>query len=208
MKRTNILLALASMLLFAACKKNDAPQTLQYQLVADSSRATWRGYLRTGYFNEGSILVESQNIQVTNGKVESGSFQMPLSGLKNFNLPTDSLKELLIHHLQSPDFFNMALHPNLSFKIGAVTGYSGGVPGAVAGANYTVKGELSILGKPLEISFPARISISGNKLYVAASLKVDRTRWGMTYASDPALPDEQYIMPEMAIELNLQGIRK
>ncbi|MVM41678.1 hypothetical protein GO730_35090 [Spirosoma sp. HMF3257] len=61
---------------------------------------------------------------------------MPLSSIKNVNLPTDSLKQLLIHHLQSEDFFNMALYPDLSYTITRVAPYNGS--GGVAGANYQV----------------------------------------------------------------------
>lgn len=209
MKNTPIAVALSVLLLATACKKDEAtthPQT--YQLVTDSSTARWKGFQRTGYFNEGSLRVEGKDIRVENGMVTGGTFQMPLSSLVNFNLPLDSLKHLLIHHLQSPDFFNMALHPNLTYEIKRTEKYSGKDTTAIAGANYTVYGNLTMLGKPLEVTFPARITLTDKRMQVAAKVVVDRTRWGMNYAADPALPDDKYILPNMQIELALQGERK
>lgn len=209
MRNTPIAVALSVLLLATACKKDEATTTPQtYQLVADSSTARWKGFQRTGYFNEGSLRVEGKDIRVENGVVTGGTFQMPLSSLVNFNLPLDSLKHLLIHHLQSPDFFNMALHPNLTYEIKRTEKYSGKDTTAVAGANYTVYGNLTMLGKPLEVAFPARITLTEKRMQVAAKMAVDRTRWGMNYAADPALPDDKYILPNMQIELTLQGERK
>lgn len=205
MKHTKITWAFALLLLAGACKKNEEQPVKKYVLVADSSTAHWKGFLRNGYFNEGTLQVECPNIQVANGVVRSGTFKMPLSSLKNLNLPTEDLKEQLIHHLQSPDFFNMALHPNVTFRISSVQQYSGGNPEAVLDANYSVTGDLTLLGKPLAISFPARIHTEGKDMRIAAFIKVDRTQWGMNYASADSLADDQYIMPEMEIQLQLKA---
>ncbi|HUC82682.1 MAG TPA: YceI family protein [Flavisolibacter sp.] len=206
MRKTNFLLALAALLLLTSCKKNET-NSENYQLVAGASVAKWKGFLRTGYFNEGSLNVESENIRMSGDLVKSGTFVMPLSSIENFNLPTEALKEQLIHHLQSADFFNMVLHPNLSFTIENVKYHSDNDPESIADANFFVSGQLTMLGKSLPVSFPARIEKNGNQLHIAAKLKVDRTKWGMNYAADPALPDDQYILPEIEIELDLTAER-
>lgn len=208
MKRAHMTLVLLALLFTMGCKKNNEEVSGEkYQLVAESSKATWKGYLRTGYFNEGTIQVESADIIVSDGIIKSGNFLMPLSSLTSTNLPPD-LQIELIHHLQSPDFFNMLLYPNVSFTFQQVVPYTGGDPDAVTGANFVATGLLSMLGKPLPVSFPARIIVEDGELYVTANVKVDRTKWGMTYAADPNLPDEDYIMPEIDIALDLKGIKK
>lgn len=179
------------------------PSALSYQLDETKSVAEWRGYLRTGYFNEGAVNVQSQNLLVHEGKVISGSFTIPVSSIVNVNLPTDSIKHLLVHHLQGPDFFNMAMHPNLTYTITNVTPYVG--TGGVMGANYQVNGSLMMLGQTNSLSFPARIELINHQIIVDASLKVDRTKWGMTYASDPSLPADGQILPDIDIHLKLTG---
>lgn len=196
------------LLLAGACKKNEEQPVKKYALITEASTAKWKGFLRSGYFNEGTLSVSCENIQVANGVVRSGTFKMPLSSLKNINLPTDGLKEQLIHHLQSPDFFNMALYPNLTFRISSVQSYKGGHPYAVANANYAVTGDLTMLGQSHAISFPAAIVLTGKDMDVAAKIKVDRTQWGMHYAADPSLPDSLHILPDMEIELKLKGVKQ
>jgi polyisoprenoid-binding protein YceI len=187
-----------------SCTDHDV-NTTTYALDETASIAEWKGYLRTGFFNEGSIAVESQNLTVREGKVHSGSFTIPLASIVNFNQPTEELRHALVHHLQSPDFFNMALHPNLEFNITGVTPYSGSGDGIIDGANFLVSGNLTMLGKPVSISFPAKIDISGNLFRAEGTLKVDRTQWGINFATDPALPDEQAIKNDISIRLNLTG---
>ncbi len=184
----------------------DTPGADNYQLDEQKSVAEWKGYLRTGYFNEGAITVKSDRLTVEDGKVTGGSFTIPLSSIVNFNLPVDSIKHQLVHHLQSPDFFDMATHPNLTYVIASVSPYTGseGVPGAT----HLVSGELTMLGKSNPVVFPAKIVVSNGQLSVDATLKVDRTKWGMNYAADPNLPADQNILPDMDIHLKLAGKQK
>ena len=189
------------------CTDHDPVTSSTYKLD-DKSVAEWRGYLKTGYFNEGTINVESENLVIKDGKVFSGSFTIPMSSIVNINLPTEELKHQLVHHLQSPDFFDMALHPNATFNIADIKPYSGSNADDVPGANYLVNGTLNILGKSNPISFPAKIDVAGSLLHAEGNVKFDRTKFGITFASDPALPAENYIEPLISIHLKLSGHKK
>jgi polyisoprenoid-binding protein YceI len=204
MKKVTLLGALALATLVWNCKPGPVDPTVDaYRLDDTKSVAEWKGSLRTGYFNDGAVTVKSDQLMVQDGKVTGGSFTIPVSSIVNFNLPTDAVKQQLVHHLQSADFFNMALHPNITYAITSVTPYSGGE--GVAGANYQVNGNLTILGKTEALNFPAKIQVMNNQLAAEATLKVDRTKWGVNYASDSSLPDENYIMPNIDIHLKLAG---
>lgn len=205
MKKQFILLFAASTLLWNCTDHVGLPT---YELDETKSIAEWKGYLKTGYFNEGSIAVRSTSISVSEGKITGGSFTIPLSSILNFNLPTPEVKQELIHHLQSADFFNMALHPNLKFEITGVTTYSGTGTDVVDGANYQVSGMLTMLGKANLIGFPARIAFNGDNVTVEAKLGVDRTRWGILYATDTSKPAEAIIEPVIDIHLKLTGHKK
>lgn len=195
----------AATILAASCSKDD-PKTQHYEVSVTHSQATWKGYLRTGYFNEGTLSIESTGIEVSNGVITKGVFDMPLSSLKNLNLPEEQ-KPVLIGHLQSADFFHMVLYPSLKFVIGKVTAYKGGDSTAIAGANYRVEGELNMLGVDKPVAFPARIVINDETLEVDADVVIDRTRWGMTYATADTLPDEHFIEPEVSVRLHITGSR-
>ncbi|MCF2446828.1 YceI family protein [Dyadobacter sp. CY345] len=203
MKKKILLLTAASAFL-CNCTDHDLQNPDRFSLNPQSV-AEWKGFLKTGYFNNGTIKVESDDIKVENGKVTGGSFNIPVSSIINLNLPTDEIKEQLVHHLQSPDFFNMALHPNVRYEITDVLPYSATKEGDVVGANYWINGTLTILGRQNPVSFPAKIVLSGNFLSVEANLKFDRTKWGITYASDPDLAPENYIEPMIEVHLQLSA---
>jgi polyisoprenoid-binding protein YceI len=66
----------------------------------------------------------------SNGHIKDGSFVIPIASIKNFDLP-DEVKPQHLQHLESPDFFNMALHPNATFQITKVQPYSKAEDGAI-----------------------------------------------------------------------------
>lgn len=188
--------------LLSACKKDNDHRVVNYQ-INSASVAKWKGYLKTGYFNNGTIGVVCKDLKVQDGKVKSGSFVLPLSTIENENLPTDSLKHVLVHHLQTKDFFNMAFHPELRFEITAV-----GVSKDPAVGNFVVNGQLTMVGVTRPISFPAKITIADKHISILADIAVDRTKWGIDFATDPALPDEARIMDNIDIHLDLSGSAK
>ena len=197
------LLTLAALL--TSCTDHDAPTRATNYHLNETSVAEWKGFLKTGYFNEGSIEVESNSLVIEGGKVKSGAFTLPLASIVNFNLPTDELKHQLVHHLQSADFFNMALHPNVTFEIMSVAPFSGSSAGVVSGANFEVTGHLTLLGKSNPVTFPARIDLTGESFKLEALTQFDRTLWGMNYATEPGLPDEASIKPGIEVHLKLSG---
>ncbi|KAA0993666.1 YceI family protein [Dyadobacter aurulentus] len=174
----------------------------------DTSIAQWKGHLKTGFFNEGSIAVKSESFVIEDSKVKSGTFTIPVSSIVNFNQPTKELKQALVHHLQSPDFFNMVLHPNVKFEITSVTPSSESGDGIISGANHKVTGNLTMLGNTRPLSFLARISINGDNFSMEALAPFDRTLWGINYATEPGLPDEASIKPVVDVHLKLSGKRK
>lgn len=203
MKKTITTCFWSAMILMAACKKTNQRGETQYKLNSNSV-VEWKGTMDNG-FNNGSFDISEDHIIVKQGKITGGSFVFPIVSIKNFNLP-DSLKEQLLHHLKSADFFNMALYPEASFSITKVQPYPGGIPDAIAGANYLIGGNFTMLGKTNAISFPADINITGNKLSVEAKFEIDRTKWGMHYASDPDAG--LYIHKDVQLYFKLSGERK
>jgi polyisoprenoid-binding protein YceI len=206
MKKKFLLLAAIPAFLWN-CTDHDLASSTQFKLNPQSV-AEWKGFLKTGYFNNGTIQVASDDILVQDGKVKGGSFTIPVSSIVNLNLPTEQIKEQLVHHLQSPDFFNMVLHPDVTYKIKDISPYSGAKPGEVSGANYWVNGDLTMLGKTHAMPFPAKIVIAGNLLSVEGLVKFDRTKWGITFATAPDLAPENYIEPLVEVHLQLSGEKK
>ncbi|QMU28338.1 YceI family protein [Adhaeribacter radiodurans] len=197
------LLFINVLLLLSSCKHTE-PEAKETYVLDNNSVAEWKGS-SPALFHEGDFSVSSTNLKVVNAKIKSGTFTIPIASIRNFDL-SEEVKPQLLNHLKSPDFFNLALYPEASFTIVQVTPYTGKESTAIIGANYLVNGNFTLLGKTNSISFPAKININNKKLTAEATFTLDRTKWGMNYAADPAL-GEHHILPAVSIHLLLNGHR-
>lgn len=170
----------------------------QYKVDEQLSVVNWKGYLREGG-NNGTIQVKGDLTATDEGKVVKGNFAMPLSTLADLNLPNEELKEQLVHHLQGPDLFNMGMYPEIRFTVKEMLKDNDG---------HILNGDLEFLGKSNDISFPVIVSIEGDMLHLQGKVRIDRTRWGLNYATDINAPDGQYIRPDIDLELELTAHRQ
>lgn len=189
-------------LLAVSCKKNDSV-SFAYEL-SDTSVAEWDGHA-SDHSNQGLFEVTGSFTTTPNGVIKEGTFVIPIASIDNYNLP-EELKPQLLEHLKSPDFFNVLVHPTAQFVITKVQPYTGGVAGAIEGANYLLTGDFTMVGQTHPVSFPARISYAGQKITANATFKLDRTKWGMTSYTDPS--QGLYIYPEVDMHLDIEANRK
>jgi polyisoprenoid-binding protein YceI len=75
-------------------------------------------------------------------------------------------------HLRSPDFFFVALHPEVRFKSTRITGLGNG--------DVHVSGELEAAGASVPLAFDASVSVIDGELEVEATMTVDQGRFGMS----------------------------
>ena len=189
------LFILSAVLYCISCGDDDVNREM-YDLDESVSTIEWKGY-SPNLFHVGSFSVTGQNMEVVDGILKNGSFTIPISSIKNFDLP-DDIKPILLDHLKSADFFNMAIHPNAKFKITKVTANTN----SSKDNKFTIIGDFTMLSQTHSISFPAIIKLEGNKLKLDAQFEINRTQWGMNYAADPAL-GEHHILPNVDIKLDI-----
>ncbi|AHM58702.1 hypothetical protein D770_02150 [Flammeovirgaceae bacterium 311] len=173
-----------------------------YVIDEEVSGVEWRGSGPADSHN-GAFSITGQQIEVVQDKIKEASFIIPIASIRNFDLP-DHLKPVLLEHLKSPDFFNMLDYPEASFTFNKMLPLTKPGEGAVAGANAMIEGDFTLLGITLPVLFPAKVEVIGEQLTVEAKLKIDRTRWGMNYAADPAL-GEHHIYPHVDLHLKLSA---
>lgn len=200
------LIFLTLLTLFSFISRLYSPETQTYNYALDESKSVieWFG-ASPNTSHQGSFAVTSAGIQVENGTIKSGTFTIPIASIKNFDLPK-TIKPVLLKHLKSKDFFNMALYPEASFALIQAEPLVQASVGAVAGANVLVTGNFTMLGQTHPITFPARIDMQHDAIAVEAIFKLDRTKWGMTYAADPASKN-RHIYPEVDIHLKIAANR-
>ncbi|MEQ7798643.1 YceI family protein [Pedobacter sp. ASV1-7] len=202
MKRILLGIIIPGFLMVASCGK-EIEKTETYKINESASVIEWKGSA-TDHFHIGSFKVSGVLVAGADGKVKSGDFTIPISSIENFDLQ-DAVKQQLLDHLKSADFFNMAIHPNAKFHFTKSDRYYGKDEEAIAGANYLLTGDFTMLGQTHPISFLAKITTNKESLFVEANFKIDRTKWGMMMDSDPEKP--LYIFPDVNIKLRLALIK-
>lgn len=185
-------------IVFQRCQGNDMVDI--YTIDSENSIINWQGHT-TAYTNTGTLKFLANDIKAEKGRIKSGTITIPLSTITNNNQP-EELQPVVIDQLKSGAFFNFFLYPTIEFKIREVELLSGIHPSAVSGANWWVRGDMTMLGQTHQVSFPAKIKFYGNDMEVEAKFSIDRTKWGMHFGNDPTLGEHQ-ILP--IVDLHLSG---
>lgn len=190
-------------ILLCGCEKETRHGYNRFALNEDS-KILWKGSLRNGDFNEGVLDIKGGHFGMENNKISEASFIIPVSSIINTNLPSQELKNELVDHLKGLDFFNMVVHPNITYKlISATASY----PYGPSGTNYLISGELTVLGITKTMDIPATVNIHQNKINIKADFKINRTDFGMSYKTANELNDAEWISPEVSLAFDLTAQR-
>ena len=135
-----------------------------FTIDAGNSKVRWDAAKVTGEHNglvnlkDGSLSVDGYNL--------TGMFTVDMTSISVVDIPADNeMNGKLAGHLKSPDFFSVEEHPSAMFKITKTS------PKKVtedSKANYLVTGNLTIKGITHEVTFPAVVTVDGNKLTAEA----------------------------------------
>lgn len=139
------------------------------KVKTESSKIVWKGYKVTGS-HEGTINMSTGSLTFKNDKLTDGLFVIDMTTITNTDMQGE-YKGKLEGHLKADDFFGVAKYPTAKLDFTKVKS---------EGKNsYTVSGNLTIKDKTNPVTFT--MSIYGNK--ATASLKIDRTAFGVQYGS-------------------------
>lgn len=164
------------------------------QINTSKSKIEWKAYKVTGSHN-GTVTVKSGYLNFDDNQLSGGSITIDMTTINTTDL-SGKAKKGLDGHLKSPDFFGVEKHQTSALNFTKVKS---------TGSNaYEVTANLTIKGITKKVNF--LISINGSK--ATASLKVDRTKFGIKYGSssffdnlkDKAIYDEFDLVAEL--ELN------
>jgi polyisoprenoid-binding protein YceI len=162
-------------------------------ITSENSKVEFTGSKVTGK-HDGGFKTFTGNIDLVNSKPEESqvSFEIEMSSVFT---DTDGVTK----HLQTPDFFDVAKYPKASFASTKV------VADTAKGAdNYTVTGDLTIHGTSKSVTFPAKITVSADKVGVESEFVINRKDFGIAYAGKA----DDLIRDEVVLRLNLNPTRK
>ncbi len=200
MKKVQLLILGAGVIfattLFTACGGNKTVETKEEQTVAvgagdavyainhEESVITWTGKKSVvASSHTGAIKTNEGSITVDGGVITAGKFVLDMASITNSDLTDEKANANLVGHLQSADFFDVAVHPTATFEI---TSASKLEQVDTLNNNYKIAGNLTIKGITKNIEFPANVTIENGVLTAKADFAIDRTQWEVKYGSGTA----------------------
>lgn len=183
-----------------------------YAVDAATSKVDWKAFHKGGFAPRwGTLSVKSGEVAATDGEVTAGDFVIDMTSLKvDPASVTEKDKNAadLEGHLKNADFFDVEKNPTAEFKITKVTNLEGTAENAVEGANKTVSGNLTLLGKSLNVSFPAKVAVVGGNVTLQAKFTVNRADWGIKFGTSEADPAEWMISKDIEIGVDVKAAKK
>ncbi len=110
-------------------------------------------------------------------------------------------------HLKNADFFDVEKNPTAAFKITNVAALDPAATGAIEGANKTVSGNLTLKGKSLNVSFPAKVTVANGTASIQAKFTVNRADWDIKFGTSEADPAEWMISKDIEIGINVNAAK-
>lgn len=217
MKKIILSLALVATLAIASCNNTQKNSTKEsqtteisqrensneqeiYKVDTQQSLVNWAGS-KPGKTHTGTISLSQGEIEVEKGMISSASFTIDMSTINVTDLQGDE-KQMLEGHLKgtskpenSDHFFNITQFPTASFSLTKFDGKN-------------VFGNLTIKGKTKEISFPAKVSTSGEVLSLESEkFNINRVDFGVNYASKSVFDSlkDKFINDEIEIQVSLKA---
>ncbi|KFF01522.1 YceI family protein [Chryseobacterium luteum] len=223
MKKLSVIALVGVGLLAASCTKEksaDTVATATEQKVAESkgevlavdvatSVVNWKAFHKGGMAPRwGTLNVKSGDLSIEGGQLAAGNFVIDMNSIK---VDPASVTEKdkkpgdLEAHLKNTDFFDTAKNPTSDFKITSVADLKDAPKDAVAGANKTVSGNLTLSGKTMNVTFPAKVDVTDSSASVQAKFTVNRADWGIKFGTSEADPAEWMISKDIEIAVDVKA---
>ncbi|REC79883.1 YceI family protein [Chryseobacterium elymi] len=220
MKKLSVIALVGIGLLAASCTKEKSADIATEQTVAESkgevlavdvatSVVNWKAFHKGGMAPRwGTLSVKSGDLSVEEGQLTAGNFVIDMNSIKVDPASVtekDKKPADLEAHLKNPDFFDTAKNPTSDFKITSVADLKEAPADAVAGANKTVSGNLTLSGKTMNVTFPAKVDVTEGSASVQAKFTVNRADWGIKFGTSEADPAEWMISKDIEIAVDVKA---
>ncbi|MBV8256080.1 MAG: YceI family protein [Chitinophaga sp.] len=145
-----------------------------FQVDAKQSKLNWVGKKVTGQ-HSGTINIAAGTLLLENNVLKSGNFSLDTRSIAVTDIKDADGNAKLLGHLKADDFFSVEKYPSADFVITSLKSNGNGA--------YDITGNLTIKGITNPITFPANVTVNGNKLVAKANITVDRTKYNIKYGS-------------------------
>lgn len=219
-----MILAFAAGSFMISCKDSNADQSTTqaeqevavetgttYTLDEANSSLKWKAYHKGGLDPRFGTLKSTGTISAENGTVTGGSFVIDINSLKtdsaSVNVATTGGKTAadLDGHLKNADFFEVDKYPTAKFEITKLAAFDASKDKSnIADANFMVSGNLTLKDKTVNVTFPAKVTVTETDVDLISKFTINRQDWGLTYGAEGDVKDWG-ISQEVDIELNVKA---
>ena len=170
----------------------------KHNLTVDASTSVinWIGY-KIGGDHAGTIKLESGSISIDGDKILSGSFTINMNSIQNTDMDEGKMRDQLVAHLKSEDFFDVSKYPTATFDITSAN--------KLDSNNYMIEGNLKMKDVTKNISFEVQITKNEKGVYTAVSnvFVINRTEWNVNYGSKNVFKDLKDAVIKDDVEIKL-----
>lgn len=140
------------------------------------SKVSWKGSKGIKMLGEhyGNIEIENAKVDISEGQIKKAEIEIDMSTITNEDLD-GGLKDTLIGHLKSGDFFDVENHKTAKFTSNKVK--------LLAKDKYQIDGHLTIKGIKKPISFVGKYTEANGKHKLTGNFVFDRTDYKIQYGS-------------------------
>jgi polyisoprenoid-binding protein YceI len=182
-----------------------------YAVNLETSKVDWKAFHKGGFAPRwGTLAIQSGEISLADGELAAGDFVIDMQSLKvdpKSVTEKDKNYSELETHLKSKDFFDVEKNPTADFKITSVADLKDAAD-AIPGANKTISGNLTLKGKALNVTFPAKVAVTDNAVTIQAAFTVNRTDWDIKFGTSEGDPAEWMISKDIEIGVDVKAEKK
>ncbi|HVX52096.1 MAG TPA: YceI family protein [Chitinophagaceae bacterium] len=159
------------------------------------SVVTWKGWsVGGGYI--GYVYISKGELMIENGQLAGGTVEVDMNTIDE----KTHVEKKLIHHLKSPDFFDVEKFPFSTIVITRAA--------SINGETKKVTGNLTIKGITNPVTFPAKIEVKSGIVNASGKLVIDRTKWDIRYRSGKFYDNLANNTISDSIEFNIKIVAK
>lgn len=176
---------------FSTCINAQVKEKEVFDMNTGNSTLQWKGSSLFSFGEHyGTVLFKKGHLDISHGRISGGKFIIDMNTIVN----TDGeYSEGLIMHLKDKDFFDVFNYVTSMLEITHVE--------YIEEKSVKITADLTIKGVTNSISFIGEINSDKGKL--STSFIIDRTRWGITFASKSITNIKEHILSD-AIEFEAE----
>jgi polyisoprenoid-binding protein YceI len=145
-----------------------------FKAQPDKTVIYWHGE-KVGGEHDGNIKLKSGELVMSGNKPVSGNVVIDMTTITNSDISNDGMRERLVNHLKSDDFFGVEKFPEARFDITGSEVNDGG--------SIKLMGNLTIKGISEPVEFISSMESRDGSLVFKGHIEIDRTLFDVRFGS-------------------------